>query len=270
MKCTNCGMEWSGPAAFTSKINTCPFCGKSLQPVRSQFSSMDEVLSYTVGKFGIEIMRDGVKLQSYFADLAPHLKKEKIMLRHFIECDGHIVLLKAVREEPREAQARINSVIQRMEDDLMVMPEVAKSVCLSFWIAIGGDKGSIENVSHTVYATTVATAPANPTVAPAIQPTAAVQSEKTDESWRRSEAAHRQWLQSQSAPPKKQVLSGPSSLVDVLEQRRLQMAHDHWSKPQNNATPNPTTPPPAPKPVEDWKRSEAAHRAWLNSQQNKK
>jgi hypothetical protein len=231
---------------------------------------MDEVLSYTVGKFGVEIMRDGVKLQSFFADLAPHLKKEKIMLRHFIECDGHIVLLKAVREEPQEAQARISSVIQRMEDDLMVMPEAAKSVCHSFWIAVGGYKGSIENDPHAVSSTTVATAPENPRVTPHVQPQAAIQSEKADESWRRSEAAHRQWLQSQSAPLTKQVLSGPSSLVDVLEQRRLQMAHDHWSKPQNNAPPKPTPPPPAPKPVEAWKRSEAAHRAWLNSQQKKK
>lgn len=270
MKCNNCGMEWTGPAAFTSKINDCPFCGKSLQAAKPQFSSMDEVLSYTVGKFGIEIMRDGVKLQSFFADLAPHLKKEKIMLRHFIECDGHIVLLKAVGEGAQEAQARINSVIQRMEDDLMVMPEAARSVCHSFWIAVGGDKGSIENAPPAVSSTTVATAPENPRVAPPVQPQAAGQSEKADESWRRSEAAHRQWLQSQSAPLKKQVLSGPSSLVDVLEQRRLQMAHDHWSKPQNNAPPKPTTPNPAPKPVEDWKRSEAAHRAWLNSQQKKK
>lgn len=270
MKCNNCGMEWSGPAAFTSKINACPFCGKSLNPENPHFSSMDEVLSYIAGAFGVATMRDGVKLQSLFADLAPHLKKEKIMLRHFIECDGHIVLLKAVREEPQEAQARINSVIQRMEDDLMVMPEVAKSVCRSFWIAVRGDKGLIENAPQTVSSTTVATVPVITTAASPVQPQTAAQSEKADESWLRSEAAHRQWLQSQSAPPKKQALSGPSSLVDVLEQRRLQMAHDHWSKSQNNAPPKPATPPPAPKPVEDWKRAEAAHRAWLNSQQKKK
>ena len=144
MKCNNCGMEWSGPAAFTSKINACPFCGASLQPAKPQFSSMDEVLSYTVGTFGVEIMRDGVKLQSFFADLAPHLKKEKIMLRHFIECDGHIVLLQAVREEPQEAQAQINSVIQRMEDDLMVMPEVASPCAIRSGLQSEAIKGRLK------------------------------------------------------------------------------------------------------------------------------
>lgn len=70
-------MEWSGPATFTSKFDVCPFCGKSLKPKDSNFSSMDEVLSHIVDTFGIDTMRDGVKLQSLFADLAPQLKKEK-------------------------------------------------------------------------------------------------------------------------------------------------------------------------------------------------
>ncbi len=265
MKCNNCGMEWSGPTIFTSKIDACPFCGKSLKPENPIFSSMDEVLSYIAEAFGIATMRDGVKLQSLFADLAPQLKKEKIMLRHFIECDGHIVLLKTIQEEPQEYQAKINTVIQRMEDDLMVMPDVAQSVCRSFWIAIGGNNELINNVPQAVSPTTVATVPANTGAASPVQPQAIRQSEKADESWRRSEAAHRQWIQSQSAAPKKQALSGPSSLVDVLEQRRLQMAHEHWSKSQNITQPKPSTPSPAPKPVEDWKRSEAAHRAWLKS-----
>lgn len=58
------------------------------------------------------------------------------MLQHFIECDGHI-FSEGVREKPHDAQARINNVIQRMEDTLMLMPEVAKSVCCSFGIAVG-------------------------------------------------------------------------------------------------------------------------------------
>ena len=69
-----------------------------------------------------------------------------------------------------------------MEDDLMVMPEVAKSVCHSFWIAVGGDKGSIENDPLAVSSTTIATAPENPRATPHVQPQAAVQSEKADES----------------------------------------------------------------------------------------
>lgn len=65
--------------------------------------------------------------------------------------------------------------------------------------------------------------------------------------------------------------SGPATFTSkFLEQRRLQMAHEHWSKSQNLTPPKPASPEPAPKPVEEWKRSEAAHRVWLNSQQKKK
>jgi hypothetical protein len=62
------------------------------------------------------------------------------MLRHFVECDGNVILLKAKQEDNNEAKARIASVIQRMEDELMVMPDVAKTICRAFWVAIGGDK----------------------------------------------------------------------------------------------------------------------------------
>lgn len=132
------------------------------------------------------------------------------MLRHFIKCDGHIALLKAVRDEKPEVQAWISSVIQRMEDDLMVMREVAKSMCRSFWFAVGGDKELIGNEAQTVSLTTTSPTPVKSTIAVSpLQPQATTQTVKDDESWRRSEAAHRQWFQLQSASHKKWHFAAP-------------------------------------------------------------
>lgn len=271
MRCNSCGMEWTGPATFTSQISICPFCGNTLNSVTPQFSSMHDVLSYIVENFGLETMREGMKLQSLFADLAPSLKREKIMLRHFIECDGNNVLLSAIHNDKQEARAQITRVIQRMEDELMVMPDIASAVCHSFWCAVGGSPDLISESFSKPKVSTYSEKNLEPQTT--AKPT--MQKQVSDTAWRQSEAAHRQWIQSQSATvPINNTVIKPPARREISEEERLRMAHDHWSKSQSTTAPKPTPQSIAPakstsQPIEDWKRSEAAHRAWLNSQKNK-
>lgn len=146
MKCSNCGVEWTIPPTFTSKIDVCPFCGKSIHPAKKQQNSMDDVLPYILKNFGSEAMKDGAKLQSLFADLAPELKREKTMLRYFVQCDGQCRLFDALRAPSDEARAIIHAVISQMEDDLLMATVPAKQICKSFWIAIGGDHKLIGDI----------------------------------------------------------------------------------------------------------------------------
>lgn len=139
MKCSNCGVEWTIPATFTSKIDVCPFCGKSMQPEKPLLSSLDDVLAHIHKNFGEEAMRDGTKLQSLFADLAPQLKREKMMLRYFVECNGNEVFLSAIHEEQSEAKAKIKAVMEQMENDLLVSHNAVQQVCKVFWHVIGGE-----------------------------------------------------------------------------------------------------------------------------------
>lgn len=139
MKCTNCGVEWTVPATFTSKIDVCPFCGKSMQPEKPLLSSLDDVLVHILKNFGDEAMRDGTKLQSLFVDLAPQLKREKVMLRYFVECNGNEVFLSAIHEDQSEAKAKIKAVMDQMENDLLVSHDAVQQVCKVFWHVIGGE-----------------------------------------------------------------------------------------------------------------------------------
>lgn len=138
MKCANCGVEWTVPATFTSKIDVCPFCGNSVQSEKHLFSSLDDVLAHILNRFGIEVMDDGIKLLSLFADLAPQLKREKVILRYFVECNGNAVFLSAVHEDHSEAQAKIKMVMDQMENELLVSQDAVQQVCRSFWLVIGG------------------------------------------------------------------------------------------------------------------------------------
>lgn len=139
MKCANCGVEWTIPATFTSKIDVCPFCGKSMQPEKPLLSSLEDVLAHINKNFGEEAMRDGAKLQSLFADLAPQLKREKVMLRYFVECNGNEVFLGAIHEDLSEAKAKIKTVMDQMENDLLVSHDAVQQVCKVFWHVIGGE-----------------------------------------------------------------------------------------------------------------------------------
>lgn len=200
LTCDNCKATWTYPAGFSGATNKCPFCGKLLLPEHGSATSLDGVLSCIADTFGGETMKDGAKLLGLFADLAPNLKREKILLRHFLECGGNDVLLKAVSAETAEARAMIRSVIARTEQELMVMPDAAKSVCLAFWTAIGGS-GDVQNNN------TASTAPEKPAAVAVVQPVVqrpaptqqhpVSQSRDEDLSWKRSEAAHRAWLNSQ-------------------------------------------------------------------------
>ena len=258
MKCNNCNVEWSGPVSFTSKIDVCPFCGKSLKPEPQTYNSIEDVLKYISETFGPETMRNGTKLQSFFADLAPHLRKEKIMLRHFVECDGNVVLLKAKQADKSEAKARIAGVVQRMEDELMVMPDVAKAICRAFWLAIGGDNSVFVTPQVVPTNVTTKTPPVAKPVSNNTQPTPALSA--TSRVTQKPQPAYKP---STNIPPQsRKVFSDATSPADSVNQNSLQTAHSHWSKPQNQ----PPAPKPPVKPTEDWKRSEAAHRAWLNSQ----
>lgn len=138
MKCSNCGVEWTVPVTFTSKIDVCPFCGKSIQPEKPLLSSLDDVLVHILVNFGEEALRDGIKLQSLFADLAPQLKREKVMLRYFVECNGNDVFLNAIHEDQGEARVKIKTVMEQMENDLLVSHDAVQQVCKAFWHVLGG------------------------------------------------------------------------------------------------------------------------------------
>lgn len=243
LTCKNCKASWTYPAGFVKVTDKCPFCGKSLMPEHGIESSLSNVLSYIADTFGDDAMKDGRKLLSLFADLAPNLKREKILLRHFVECDGNSILLKAFSADEPEARIKIRMVIDRMEQELLVLPDAAQNICLVFWTAIGGSGDVLNN--DTVLAVpeksaAVAVAQFDIKGQASIQQRPDSQRRDEDLSWKRSEAAHRAWLKSQSEDSK-QIGSSKATAAKVP---KLPMDPD-----------------------EAWKRSEAAHRAWLNSLQ---
>ena len=137
MRCDNCGTEWSIAIQGNSIQKYCPVCGKPVIQVNTpQLSSLEETLFLIARDYGLAQLQDGVRAMAYFSDLAPHLRKEKVMLQHLIQCNGNTLLIAALQKSPAEQQVCINQLVSRLMDDLFVSESAANRICSSFWNAI--------------------------------------------------------------------------------------------------------------------------------------
>ena len=140
MRCHRCGAQWNKTDAAASSMNTCPFCGAAPDPagLDGKALSIEDVLKTIVSRRGPEILLDGTCSLAMFSDLAPDLRKEKIMFSYLIQCSGNAALLDALtKSRPQQIAAR-GLVIRQLMDNTLLPETLAVQVCDSFWAAIGG------------------------------------------------------------------------------------------------------------------------------------
>ena len=138
MKCPNCSAEWYLPEQIHTNLSMCPFCGTSLQCGSSKaFSTMDDVLCEIIRRFGTDILRDGRKIVAVFSDLAPQLRKERLLLNYLVQFDGNLKLLEVKNLEKSMQRSSYLKVVQYLTEEQFVAQTAAESVCLSFLKAIG-------------------------------------------------------------------------------------------------------------------------------------
>ena len=137
MRCGNCGTEWSIAIQGDSIQKYCPVCGEPVVQVNTpQLASLEETLLVIARDYGLCQLQDGVRAMAYFSDLAPHLRKEKVMLQHLIQCNGNHILIAALQKSPAEQQLCMKQLVSKLMDDLFVSEPVANFICSSFWNAI--------------------------------------------------------------------------------------------------------------------------------------
>lgn len=138
MKCPKCSAEWHLPKQSTSIIKSCPFCGASLQIDADQsLTTLDSVLAEIIARFGIDILRDGSRTVAVFSDLAPKLKKERLLLTYLMQFDGNVKLLEVQKLDKSKQHATYLRVVQHLVDEQFVAQQAAENVCLGFLKAIG-------------------------------------------------------------------------------------------------------------------------------------
>lgn len=138
MKCPNCFAEWYLPEQSPNHLRTCPFCGNSIQrDSKKVLSTIEDVLGEMIEKFGVDILRDGTKTVAVFSDLAPQLRKQRLLLTYLTQFDGNQKLLEAREMDLAQQKVQYLKVVQYLTDEQYVDQTAAENICLSFLKAIG-------------------------------------------------------------------------------------------------------------------------------------
>lgn len=98
--------------------------------------SIDSTLTTIYRQFGEEGMRDGKKLIGWFMDFAPDLKRELILLRAFIQCNGHKQILDAKKRKNSDGIDTVNRIVNQMREE-MLAEEPIRAFCESFCRVVG-------------------------------------------------------------------------------------------------------------------------------------
>ena len=137
MKCKHCGSEWTTSASKSITLQNCPFCGKPLkEPSKKQFDTIEDVLKEILRLQDVKVFQHTNRTLAIFADIAPHMVKEKRILRYFLECNGSSMLLGLQEESVQKQRGQYEKVVALMRDDYFISESAAKSVCNAFWSAV--------------------------------------------------------------------------------------------------------------------------------------
>ncbi len=98
---------------------------------------MEQIFKQILDLRGETAFSNGKMLIALFGDLSRD-KKELRILRYFVECQGHTLLLAARNLSPAMQQARLGQVVNKICSETLVSEEVAQTVCHAFCAVLYG------------------------------------------------------------------------------------------------------------------------------------
>lgn len=179
MKCFNCNAEWTLPQNPSKILINCPFCGEALDsPKPKQLNTVEDVLMEIRIRFGIDTLGNGQKMIALFSDLAPNMRRERLLLSYLIKGGGNSKLLSVRSETITEQQACFHLVCKNMVEEQFIAEEAARKICMSFSSVIGlmihaGEPEKMVNKSTQVSSSVTTSVPSKttgPTRNPATKP----------------------------------------------------------------------------------------------------
>ena len=139
MKCSHCQAQWNVRPDVSSQMTNCPFCGKSLMEKKQTLDTIEDVLREIIRLEGEEILRNGNRMLSFFADFAPQLTGERRMLRYFVNCGGNTTFLDVRHASQGDQRLKYQQVVYTMCNELFIEKKVVDRICDAVWTALYGE-----------------------------------------------------------------------------------------------------------------------------------
>lgn len=114
-----------------------------------RYSAVGNVIEKIVQDHGINALLDTRFAIAVFTDLAPTMRKEKELLRAFLECDGAQKLIAAVNGPTDEQRRHMESLVKRMQEDHWLTLGAAQYICSEFYRGITGREWKFSQIKPT-------------------------------------------------------------------------------------------------------------------------
>lgn len=123
-KCENCQSEWNG----IKMLEICPFCDTKVVIQNSNFTKIDEALSYIFGAHGIDVVKENNRLVALLSDYAPTLERERKLIRVALSLGIYSDLLTVSKSDKSSQEFAISKLVSKLHNDAFMDPIIAKEI----------------------------------------------------------------------------------------------------------------------------------------------
>lgn len=123
-KCENCQSEWNG----IKQLESCPFCDTKIVVQTSNFTKIDEALSYIFSAHGIEVVKENNRLVALLSDYAPTLERERKLIRLALSLGVYSELMTVSKNDKASQELAINKAVSKLHNDAFMDPIIAKEI----------------------------------------------------------------------------------------------------------------------------------------------
>ena len=132
-KCKYCESVWE----TKTKVDVCPFCGKTLNEQSRKINSLDDGISTIVEDFGLEIILDSKRFYSLILDCVLGCEKEKQLLKIALNIGVNDDLIRALNGDEILRETTIKQSIHHLEEKAFISHENAEYIVMLFSRGLG-------------------------------------------------------------------------------------------------------------------------------------
>lgn len=123
-KCENCQSEWNG----VKKLEVCPFCNTKVAIQNSNFTKIEEALSYIFSAYGIDVVNENNRLVALLSDYAPTLERERKLIRVAQRLGIYSDLITVNKDGKSSQEFAINKAVSKLHNDAFMDIDIAREV----------------------------------------------------------------------------------------------------------------------------------------------
>lgn len=123
-KCEKCQSEWNG----IKQLDCCPFCDTKITAQNSNFTKIEEALSYIFSAHGIDVVKENMRLVALLSDYAPTLERERKLIRLALSLGVYTELMSVSKNDKAIQELAINKAISKLHNDAFMDPIIAKEI----------------------------------------------------------------------------------------------------------------------------------------------